>query len=84
MAYTTAVRVSYYLLVFGGYVHMHVPRNTTTWVPERVLARGGGQRGTQMLVTGGYDGSVTGYMMGYTVPGTLGHPAHTLSPIRQA
>ena len=45
MAYTTAVRVSYYLLVFGGYVHMHVPRNTTTWVPGRVLARGGGQAG---------------------------------------
>ena len=42
------------------------------------------RRGTQMLVTGGYDGSVTGYMMGYTVPGTLGHPAHTLSPIRKA
>ena len=24
---------------------MHVPRNTTTWVPGRVLARGGGQAG---------------------------------------
>ena len=33
------------MLVFGGYVHMHVPRNTTTWVPGRVLARGGGQAG---------------------------------------
>ena len=100
MAYHSAVRVGHYMLVFGGYVHMHgkyekcyenslffynllchswqtiesehdpldhdYPRLQGVFGHAAIV-----RRGKQMVVTGGYHGSVTGDVMGYTVPGTL-------------
>ena len=100
MAFHSAVRVGHYMLLFGGYVHMHgkyekcyenslffynllchswqtiesehdpldhdYPRLQGMFGHAAIV-----RRGTQMVVTGGYHGSVTGDMIGYTVPGTL-------------
>ena len=100
MAYHTAVTVGHYMVVFGGYVHLHgkyekcyenslffynlVCHSWQTIESEHdplghdyprlqgVFGHAAAvRRGTQMVVTGGYHGSVTGDLVGYTVPGTL-------------
>ena len=100
MAYHTSVIVGNYMVVFGGYVHMHVKYEKCyesslfffnlkchTWqsvgfehnpprhgYPKLQGVFGHGavvRKNIQIIISGGYHGSVTGDLLGYTVPGTL-------------
>ena len=100
LAFHTSVIIGHYLVVFGGYVHLHsryekcyensiffFNLNCYSWQsvekehnpPRYNYPRHQGMFGhtavvrkrSQLILAGGYHGSVTGDVLGYTVPSTL-------------
>ena len=100
LAFHSSVIIGNYLIVFGGYVHMHgryekcyenslffFNLNCFSWQsvehehnpPRHDYPRLQGvfghsavvRKGTQLIIVGGYQGTVTGDVLGYTVPSTL-------------